>query len=143
IRAVFEIEFILAALLGRAGGGVAVLDGVAENGRAELLVHEDARLVLGHAGSYGGLESVVNHLLGGSELGRLFPCHSALPAKHLRLEGAAMIERQNVQRLVETDGHDSVSLRVKTSQARRLAHGVMVPVQPNAGLHPARAESRL
>ena len=46
VLAVLEVELVLAALLGRAGRDVAVLRRVAEDLGAELLVHEDAGLLL-------------------------------------------------------------------------------------------------
>ena len=109
ILAVLEVELVLAALLGGAGRGVAVLGGVGENGGAELLVHQDAGLFLRHAARDGGLEAVVDDLLGGGDLGRLLGGQGALPAEHFLLERAAMVERQNVQRLVESHAHDAVS----------------------------------
>src|SRR5437870_5452161 len=70
VGAVLEVELVLAALLGRAGGDVAVLGGVVEDGGAELLVHQDAGLGLRHAAGDGRLEAVVDDLLGGGDLCR-------------------------------------------------------------------------
>ena len=107
VLAVFEIELVLAALLGGARGGITVRGGIAQNGGAELFVHQDAGLLLGHAGRDGGLEAVVDHLLGGGDLGGLRGVEVAVPAEHLRLERAAMVEGQDVERLVVADGfHD-------------------------------------
>ena len=49
IFAVFEIEFVLSALFCRAGRGVALRGGIAENRGAELLVHQDSGLLFGDA----------------------------------------------------------------------------------------------
>ena len=80
-----------------------------EDGGAELLVHQDAGLLLRHAALDRGLEAVVDDFLGGGDLGRLRGGQGALPAEHLLLERAAVVEGQDVQRLVESDGHDAVS----------------------------------
>src|SRR5262245_27731284 len=53
VVAVFEIELRLTALLGGAGGGVSLRRRVAEDGGAELLVDQDAGLLLGYAGGDG------------------------------------------------------------------------------------------
>ena len=47
------------------------LDYVLNDSGAKLLIDEDAGLVLGHAGGQRRLESVINHLLGGRDVGRL------------------------------------------------------------------------
>ena len=57
VVAVFEVEFVLAALLGGAGGGETLGGGVAKDGDAELLVDEDAGLGFGDAGGDRLLES--------------------------------------------------------------------------------------
>ena len=71
VFAVLEVEFVLAALLGRARRDVAVLRRVAEDVGAELLVHQDAGLRLGNAAGEGLLEAVVDHPLHGGDLRRL------------------------------------------------------------------------
>ena len=109
VFAVLEVELFLAALLGGAGGRVAVLGGVGEDGGAELLVHEDAGLGLRYAVRDGLFEGVVDDFLGGGDLGGLSGRQGAFPAEHFFLERAAMVERQNVQRLIESHAHDAVS----------------------------------
>src|SRR5438034_8760776 len=47
VFAVLEVELLLPALLGGTRRDIAVRLGIAEDGRPELLVHEDARLVSG------------------------------------------------------------------------------------------------
>ena len=50
------------------------------------------------------LEPVVDHVFDCRDLGGLCGGQIAVPAEHLRLERAAVVERQNVQLLVEADG---------------------------------------
>ena len=110
IFAVFEIEFVLPALLDAAGGRVVVCRRVAEDGGAELLVGQDARFLLRHAVPDRGLEAIVDHLLGCGDFGRLIGRQRALPAEHLRLERVAVVEGQDVERFVETGGPHAFSL---------------------------------
>ena len=49
-----------------------LLRGVAQDARAELLVHEDPGALLGDPARDGGLEGVVDHVLDGGDLRRLF-----------------------------------------------------------------------
>jgi len=106
VLAVLEVELVLTALLGGAGEHVALGRRIAEDGCAEPLIHEDGSLVRGDAGGEGSLEAVVDHLLGGGDLRGLLGGQRTLPAEHLRLEGGAMVEGQDVQRLVEAQaGH--------------------------------------
>src|SRR5262249_47529049 len=100
-----EVEFVLAAFFGRARGRVAVLGGVGKDGGAELLVHQNAGLRFRQSAGHDGLEGVVDDALGRGDLGRLRRRQRARPAAHLRLERAAVVERQNVQRLVVAHGH--------------------------------------
>ena len=72
VRAVLEIELVLAALLRRASGDKSLLAGVAENGRAELLIDQDAGTFLRHSACHGSLEGVVDHLFDSGNLRRLF-----------------------------------------------------------------------
>ena len=110
ILAVFEVELLLPALFGGAGCRITLRRGIAQDGGAELLVHQNAGFLLRHSGGDGSLESVVDHLLGGSDLRRLLGRQRAGPAEHLRLERAAVIEGQNVERLVEPESRHAVSL---------------------------------
>src|SRR5439155_10352743 len=101
VLAVLEVELLLPALLGGTGERVAVGRRVAEDGSTELLVHEDAGLVLGDASGDGGPEAVVDHLLGDGDLRRLLGAQRALPAEHLRLERPTVVEGQDIPRMVE------------------------------------------
>jgi hypothetical protein len=113
LLAVLEVELVLAALLGRASREIALLGRVAQDRGAELLVHEDAGLLLVDAAGQRGLEAVVNHLLGGGDVGRLLRGQRSLPAEHLCLERAAVVERQDVERLIEANGHDRASFSLR------------------------------
>src|SRR6185295_10591345 len=79
IFAVLKIEFLLPTLFSWACGRVATFLRTLEDRGAELLVHQDARLPLRHSVSECSLEAVVDHLLGGGDLGRLFGCQCAGP----------------------------------------------------------------
>jgi hypothetical protein len=64
VFAVLEVEFLLAASLGRHTCDVALIGGVAEDRRAELLIDEDSRpCAQPSVGRYCRSEAVINHLL--------------------------------------------------------------------------------
>jgi hypothetical protein len=107
---VLEVELLLPALLGRTRGRVTLRRGVAKYRRTELLVHQDASLLLGHPGRNRGLEAIIDHLLGGGDLRRLRRGQRPLSAKHPRVERAAVIEGQDVQSFVVTVSHHDASL---------------------------------
>ncbi len=113
VLAVLEIELVLPALLGGTGRGVAVFRGVAEDGGAELLVHQDAGLFLWHACGERRLEAVIDDPLGAGDFGCLRVAQRGLPAEQLGLEGAAMIERQNVQGAVISSRHQAAPLSLR------------------------------
>ena len=83
---VFEVKLLLAALLGRAGTRVGVRRGIAKNGSSELLVDEDAGLLLGHASFDRRFKAVIYHLLGSGDLSRPLWAERAAPPEHLGLE---------------------------------------------------------
>src|SRR5262249_51222944 len=97
ILAIFELEFFLAALLCRAGSDDALGLGIAQDSGAELLIDQDAGLVLGDAGRKCRLESVIDDPLGGGDLRGLRLAQWRFPIEELGLEGAAVVERQNVK----------------------------------------------
>jgi len=106
IHAVLEIELFLAAFFRRARGVKSPRGRVLEDGRAELLVYEDAGVLFRHISGDGGLESVVDHLLSLRDLRRLLAVERAVPAKHAGLKRAAMVEGKNVEwLLVSARGH--------------------------------------
>jgi len=55
-------------------------------------------------------EGVVDYALCSGYLGRLLRAKLTVPAEHLLLEGAPVIKRQNVKRLVKTASGHAVSL---------------------------------
>src|SRR5262245_29383672 len=96
VIAVFELEFLLSTLLDGARERVTTSGRVAKDGGAELLVHQDACLLLWHAGFDSGLEAVVDDLLGAGDLRRLLRGQILPPSEHLQLERGAMIKGQDV-----------------------------------------------
>ena len=108
VVAVLEVELVLTALLRRGGGEEATRPRVAEDRGAELLVDEDARARLRHATRDGGKEAVVDDRLGRRDPRRLLGGEHALPAEQARLERPAVVEREDVERLVEPEvGHEA------------------------------------
>jgi hypothetical protein len=105
--AIFEIELVLSALLRRAGGDDTLGGRIAQDRGAELLVHQDAGLFLGHAAGERRLEAIVDDLLGAGDFGCLRIAQGRLPAEQLGLERAAVVEGQNVQRAVIASGHQA------------------------------------
>src|SRR4029077_11055623 len=97
ILAVLEVKLILTALLCRTRRTVALLRGIAQDGRAELFVHEDSRLLLWHPPRQSGLKPVIDCLFCISDCCRLVSGQRSLPAEHLGLKRPAMVERQDVQ----------------------------------------------
>src|SRR5579864_8639773 len=82
-----------------------------QDGGAELLIHQDGGVLLWRPACDTGLKTVVDHLFGIGDFSRLHGAQRSFPAEHLRLEGFALIEGQDVQGLVETDAHDDLSLQ--------------------------------
>src|SRR5262245_25344450 len=100
VIAVFELELLLSALLDGVCERVTARGRVAKDVGAELLVHQDACLLLWHAGFDSGLEAVVDDLLGARDLRRLLRGQILPPSEHLQLERGAMIEGKDVQGIV-------------------------------------------
>jgi hypothetical protein len=109
VLAVLEVELVLAALLRGTRDDVPRRGRVAEDRRAELLVHEDSRSRLRHAPGDRRLEALIDDAFGIRDLGGLFGRQGAVPAEHLRLERAAVIEREDVGRSVESQFHRLLS----------------------------------
>ena len=80
---------------------------------------------LGHASGDGGLEAVVDHLLGGSNLRCLLLSQLPLPAEHLRLERTTMIEWLDVQRLIITNVHNVFFLQLAVTADQTVGGAVM------------------
>src|SRR5262249_47948223 len=91
VLAVLEIELLLPALFGRAGGYVPPRRRVLKYGSTELLIDQDAGFLLGDSGRNNGLEAIVDHLFRGGDLCRLLCGQRALPAKHSGLERATVV----------------------------------------------------
>lgn len=113
ILVVLEIKFILPAFLSRTRSRVSLCRRVDQDGRAELLVHQDAGLLLRRASGDGEFEAVVDYQFCGCDLRGLLRAERFLPAEHLCLERSTVIEGQDVQRTVEADIHDGFSLRLR------------------------------
>src|SRR6185437_1867495 len=101
---------MLAAFFGWTGGAIAMRSGVPQNSSPELLINQDAGFLTGHPCLEGRHERIVDYLLRGGYLRRLFRGQSALPAEHFRLERASMIERQDIERLVKPNSFHEFSL---------------------------------
>ena len=113
ILAIFEIELLLPALFRRAGGDDILGGRLLKDRGAELFVHQDAGLFLGHSSDQRRLEAFVDDLLGAGDFGRLGIAERRLPAEQLGLEGAAVIERLNVERAVIPSRHQSDPLSLR------------------------------
>jgi hypothetical protein len=111
VLAVFEVEFVLAALLRAGGGDETALARILEDRRAELLVDEDPRAIPGYATRDRRLEAVVDDLLGLGDLGRLLGAEGSRPAEHALLEGPAVIEGQDVEGFGVAQTHERTSRR--------------------------------
>ena len=106
IRAVFEVELVLARFLRRASRHETAGFRVAESSGAELLVDKNACLGFGYTVGNCRLEPVINDLLNSCDLGGLFGRQSAAPVEHLRLKRRTMVKRQYVKRLIKSDFPD-------------------------------------
>lgn len=113
IIAIFELELVLPALLRRAGRCKALDARVAQNGRAELFVCQNAGFFLRDTRRDCGFESLVNDLFGIGDLCRLPLAQRRLPTEEARLEGGAMIERQDVEPAVIASRHQASPLRLR------------------------------
>lgn len=113
ILSILELELGLPADLRRRGGNDTRGSRVAEDGGAELLVDEDGGLFLGHARGECRQESIVDDPFRAGDFGGLRIAEGRLPTEQFGLEGAAMVERQEVDRAVISSRHqpDPFSLR--------------------------------
>jgi hypothetical protein len=114
VFAVLEVEFILAALLGRARRDVAVLGRVAEDVGAKLLVHQYAGFVLGHAAGQGVIQALVDHLFHGGDLRSLLAAERSRPAKHVFLERPTVVEGKDVERPIVSGFHNGNLLSLRS-----------------------------
>src|SRR5262245_24714717 len=109
VVAILEVELVLSTLLCGGCSRVTVLASILQDGRPKLLVDEDASALFRHSRRNGGLEAIVDHLLGSGDLRRLLGAQKTLPAEHPCLERAAMVKGQNIQRFVISERHDVTS----------------------------------
>ena len=113
ILAILEVELVLAALLGRTGGDDTLGRRIAQDRGAELLVDQDAGLVLGHAAGQRRAEAVIDDLLGAGDFGGLRVAERRLPAEQPALEGAAVIERLDVERPIVSPRHQALPFSLR------------------------------
>ncbi len=93
-------------------GFQAALDGrVAQNLRAELLVHEDPGAILRDAAVEGGPEAVVDQLLARDDGGVLRGRQGRGKVKHLRDVRVPVVEWQQVKRSGVAEGHGGSPVR--------------------------------
>src|SRR4051794_35279589 len=109
---VLEVELVLTGLLGRHRGLQAVLLGLRDDLRAELLVDEHAQRGGVRAAALDGLEhALVDEVLGVGDRLRLLLVGIALDPEHLLLEGPAMVEGEDVELAVVSERHGHLSGR--------------------------------
>ena len=101
VVAVLEVELVLAGLLDRHRERQTRLTGTLGDVRAELLVDQDSRRARLGAALHGLEHALEDQALGvGDRLG-LLRRRVTLDPEHLLLEGAAVVERQDVQLSVD------------------------------------------
>ena len=97
---VLEVEHLLARALGGHRQPQALRAGLLGNGRAELLVHQHPRHGRVGAGGHRLLQALEDEVLGVGDHRRLLRVGFALDAEELLLEGAPVVEREDVELLV-------------------------------------------
>jgi hypothetical protein len=107
--AVFELEFGLAALLGGHARNGALAASIAQDGGAELRIDQYAGMLLRHRRCGCLPECVVNNPFRFGDFLRLALAQPSGPAKQSSRERTAMIEWQDVKRLVVSYRHGSSS----------------------------------
>ena len=105
VLVVLEVELLLAGLLDRLGELEPVLAGERRDVGAELLVDENARRVGVDAALDGDLHALVDQLLGVADRVGLLRGRVALDPEHLLLEGAPVVEGEDVELSVVAEGH--------------------------------------
>ena len=100
---ILEIKLLLATFFRRTSGDITAVAGVGEDGVTELFIDKHARLFDGDTSGDGGFKSVVNHQLSGGDFRSLRGGKITVPAEHLRLKRASMVEGENIKRLVVAD----------------------------------------
>ncbi len=103
---ILEVEQLLARALGGHRQPQALRAGLLGNGRAELLVHQHPRHRRVGARGHRLLHALEDEVLGVGDHRRLLGIGFALDAEELLLEGAAVVEREDVELLVVAElGH--------------------------------------
>ena len=105
ILPVLEVELVLAALLGGRTGDDTAVSCAAQDVGTEALIDEDAGFLRRYAARDREHETVVDYLLGRRNPRGLLRIQRSGPAEHSALEGGAVIEGKNVQRLCVTANH--------------------------------------
>ena len=125
---VFEVELVLPALLDRHREHVAFAPRLSSDVGAELLVDQEADVLPGRAVGHGLLEPLEDDLLGVRDPATLLRVRGTGDPQHLLLEGAPVVERQDVQVLF-------VSERAPIGAGRipLCIHGVSLPSVPLRG----------
>jgi hypothetical protein len=115
VVAVLEVELVLAGLLDRHRGLQAVLLGLRDDLRAELLVDEHAQRGRVRAAGLDGLEhALVDEVLGVGDRRRLLVGRVTLDPEHLLLEGPAVVEGEDVELAVVTECHVPLSVALQS-----------------------------
>ena len=127
VVAVLEVELVLAGLLGRHRQREALLGRQLGDVGAELLVDQHAGRGGVEAALDGLLHALVDQLLGvGDRLG-LLGRRVALDPEHLLLERPPVVEGQDVELAVVTEGHRSLPRVVVLNREARTLRGHMEP----------------
>jgi hypothetical protein len=105
---VLEVELVLAALLDRHRELEALRLRLARDVAAELLVHEHAERAVVGAAIGRERHALVDQLLGVGDRGGLLGRRITLDPEHLLLEGAAVVEREDVEPAVVSESHETV-----------------------------------
>src|SRR5664280_1296148 len=105
VLAVLEVEHALAGALGGHGQLEALLARLGGHGGAELLVHEHPRGGSVGAGADGLQQPLVDEVLGVGDDRRLLGVRLTLDPEELPLEGAAVVEGEDVELLVVSEVH--------------------------------------
>jgi hypothetical protein len=100
LRAELELKFGLTAFFRRHRGDQAIGGCIAQDTRAKLLIDEDAGPFLRQTSAESKLKPVIYNLFGPGDALGLIGAQRPAPSIKTFFEGAAMVKRQNVQRLI-------------------------------------------
>src|SRR4051794_21172219 len=127
VLVVLEVELLLAGLLDRLGELEAVLARELRDVGAELLVDEHAGGVGVHTALDRDLHAFIDQLLGVADRVGLLRGGVALDPEHLLLEGAPVVEREDVELSVVAEGHGSSTFVVTWRSDHRLPSRAVKP----------------